>query len=480
MNPNSNLERTEPSQAPAYEVHINETKPASLCRRVSIRWITSIPVLVTYRNAELTDTSVGGWTTSITKGGLSLRLSAPLPRDTRSVKVDVLGSNRTFQHVGKIAWLQARLAVYGIQLQEIDPNWDLFLEEKRDSPTFIPMDDRRKGGRRQNGLSVDQERRNQEKRYFEFLVDLYRKTSLSDEPAEPIKRQRGRRASDFTAPPLHWEKTGFVRGAFPTVRRIANYYKARSLIFLEARIRAFNTFRIKYRRQIVEVLLRFWVGRVEGMQNIPIDSACIIVSNHSSYSDFLIIAAILNKKTVIVASEKLKTTKFMSWFLRLNKLIYVNPDKSTYRTTREIMAHLNQNKQILIYPEGTRSRSGKMLIPKPGFVKMAMAANVPIVPVSMKGTYKILPPDKIWPRFRKCEVIVGKPFYINAENEEIKDLFLPSGLAGGTGNKSALDFQMAAIRIMNKIRIKAEIYWDESALEYFLMKAHVKGITISF
>src|SRR5437879_5366649 len=98
-----------------------QIKPERLGRRASMRWDATIPLLLTYQDAALRDTCVGGWTTSITKGGLSCRLSAPLPKHVKLVKVDVLNSDHTYRHTAKNVWHRAEPNHYEMQLREIDP-----------------------------------------------------------------------------------------------------------------------------------------------------------------------------------------------------------------------------------------------------------------------------------------------------------------------------------------------------------------------
>ena len=105
-----------------------------------------------------------------------------------------------------------------------------------------------------------------------------------------------------------------------------------------------------------------------------------------------------------------------------------------------------------------------MLKPKEGFVKLAIKANVPIIPVAMKGTYEILPPSRRVPRLKRCKVIIGKKAYISAENPMFRDIFLRREGVDKTGNLTKEETQEIAFRIMNNIRLLANEKWDATAL----------------
>jgi 1-acyl-sn-glycerol-3-phosphate acyltransferase len=105
-----------------------------------------------------------------------------------------------------------------------------------------------------------------------------------------------------------------------------------------------------------------------------------------------------------------------------------------------------------------------MFKPKEGFVKLAIKANVPIIPVGMKGTYEILPPDKRIPRLKRCKITIGERIDISSENPMFKGItFIKKG-ANKSFTLNDKDTQEVAFRIMDKIRLLADEEWDESAL----------------
>jgi len=77
---------------------------------------------------------------------------------------------------------------------------------------------------------------------------------------------------------------------------------------------------------------------------------------------------------------------------------------------------LNEKRNVLIYPEGTRSRSGKMAEFKEGIGIIARETNIPIVPIKIKGLYEVLPVGKSWPKSGNVEIRIGKPITFNKMN----------------------------------------------------------------
>ena len=247
-------------------------------------------------------------------------------------------------------------------------------------------------------------------------------------------------------------------------RKLVSRYRNLSLHFIALRYRLMRRIRFRSLRLLVFFMWRLWLGKVYGFDKIPMDEPAIVVSNHLSYFDFFILASVLKKQTVFIAVKSLDQRSFVGWFMKLDIIIYVDRDRPGYRFFKELMWHLKTQRRLaVIYPEGTRSRTGKMLTPKPGFVKLAIQAGVPVMPVAMKGTYEILPPHKRIPRLKKCDIYVGDRIYISPQNPEFHDIFFrKSGRQRRYKDLEDDELQEIAFRIMEKVRRMAGEDWDES------------------
>jgi 1-acyl-sn-glycerol-3-phosphate acyltransferase len=174
------------------------------------------------------------------------------------------------------------------------------------------------------------------------------------------------------------------------------------------------------------VFFRSWIKKIDGIENIDLKRSVIFVANHRNYFDFILLGAIFTKNVVFLVQRKVKRTffKFLAIFY---EVVYIDRDNPGLSFFKKLIKCIEDGKSIIIFPEGTRSRSGKMLLPKIGFVKLAMLTTTPIVPVAIKGTYEILLPHKVLPKFKKCEIVFCKKFYISPDNSEFKDIFLKKG-----------------------------------------------------
>lgn len=167
------------------------------------------------------------------------------------------------------------------------------------------------------------------------------------------------------------------------------------------------------RAVITFVTQTLFIGRVDGIENLPKQGPYVIVANHASFMDHFIIAAILRfqrKERVYYLTKKESFEKLFSriWHLSVG-CIPLNRNAADTAAFRAVLRYLSEGKIVCIYPEGTRSSTGKMLPGKSGAVKMALLANVPIVPIGMERTFDILPKKRMIPRLIRAVVRIGEP-----------------------------------------------------------------------
>lgn len=159
---------------------------------------------------------------------------------------------------------------------------------------------------------------------------------------------------------------------------------------------------------------RLWVGEVTGLEKIPKYKPAVIISNHQSYFDFLGLTAVLSRDIRYLAAEKLFSHPTLGHLMKLTNQIKVDrdvPDKTN--VIKEARRTLKDGLLLGIFPEGTRSRSGRIQKAFDGAVRIAIDMNVPIIPVGILGTFNILPPHRKLPTFSKCKFVIGDPIYIH-------------------------------------------------------------------
>ncbi len=118
----------------------------------------------------------------------------------------------------------------------------------------------------------------------------------------------------------------------------------------------------------------------------------IFICNHLSNSDALILNRVLEKyDTTFVAGVKLASNSFTSLGLSIVKTTPIRPDTADKEGIKKVIDIVKAGGNVLIFPEGTRSRTGKMIKAKKGIVLITKMCKVPIIPIGMTGTEKLMP-----------------------------------------------------------------------------------------
>ncbi len=143
-------------------------------------------------------------------------------------------------------------------------------------------------------------------------------------------------------------------------------------------------------------------SRRRGSADLPAQP-CIIVANHRSMLDGYLITSKLKRKTVrntfFFAKDKHLRTKFAHFLAQRNNVILMDINKNVRESLQQMAAVLRQGKNIIIFPEGTRSKSGKMLAFKDSFAILSKELNVPVVPVAICGSERAVLKRIRLPRF---------------------------------------------------------------------------------
>ncbi len=163
------------------------------------------------------------------------------------------------------------------------------------------------------------------------------------------------------------------------------------------------------------------------MENLP-DEACIIAPNHQSVLDGFLVASLLKrrfmKKTYVYAKEKHFKGPFLRFMANRNNIILVDVNKDLKLSIQKLAEVLKKGKNLMIFPEGTRTLNGKLGDFKQTFAILSQELKVPVIPVAIKGSYDILPSGSRFPRlFRRVSIEFLKPVYPeNHTYESLKNL----------------------------------------------------------
>ncbi len=143
--------------------------------------------------------------------------------------------------------------------------------------------------------------------------------------------------------------------------------------------------------------------RVEGRENIP-SGPCIIAPNHQSFFDGMFVVSFLKhseiRRTYFYAKKKHINNAILRFLANTNNIIIVDLEKDLKESIQKLAAALKAGRKVVIFPEGTRSKTGNLGEFKKTFAILSSALNVPVVPVAISGANKALPLGAKIPRFR--------------------------------------------------------------------------------
>jgi 1-acyl-sn-glycerol-3-phosphate acyltransferase len=135
-----------------------------------------------------------------------------------------------------------------------------------------------------------------------------------------------------------------------------------------------------------------WRLRVVGREKLPWQGPAVIVANHASLIDILVLFA-LYRPFKWVSKASVFRVPFIGWNMKLNDYVgLVRGNKeSIVRMMAECREHLRRGSPVLIFPEGTRTKTGELQAFKDGAFRLATDAGCPLIPVAVHGTGDALP-----------------------------------------------------------------------------------------
>jgi 1-acyl-sn-glycerol-3-phosphate acyltransferase len=165
-----------------------------------------------------------------------------------------------------------------------------------------------------------------------------------------------------------------------------------------------------------------WRPEVTGAEHVPETGGAILASNHLSILDSVFLPFMLKRPVTFTAKSEYFTSRhpamrLMGTYLRATGQLPVDRDgaRAAQATLEAALALLQQGQLFGIYPEGTRSPDGRLYRGRPGVGWLAMHSGLPVIPVAMFGTDRVLPPGHSVPRLGKVRIKIGKPLTFSTE-----------------------------------------------------------------
>lgn len=164
---------------------------------------------------------------------------------------------------------------------------------------------------------------------------------------------------------------------------------------------------------IVKTVFRPWIS---GAENIPRTGGVILASNHLSFADSVFLPIMVDRPIVFLAKSEyfsgrgIKGAFIREFFKGIGMLpIDRSGGKASEASLNTGLGVLARGQVLGIYPEGTRSPDGKLYRGRTGVARMVLEGHVPVIPVAMIDTEKVMATGTKMPKVRRVGVIVGEP-----------------------------------------------------------------------
>jgi 1-acyl-sn-glycerol-3-phosphate acyltransferase len=161
----------------------------------------------------------------------------------------------------------------------------------------------------------------------------------------------------------------------------------------------------------IPYVLHGWENLPEGIREGR--APAIFMSNHESQLDPPMLVAAMPVPAVYIAKMELKYVPFIGWAAWAAGVIFIDRGdrERAIRSIADAARQIREGKNVVIFPEGTRSRTGQLLPFKKGGFALAIEAGVPIVPMATVGGFKVLPSGSLRLRTGRYAILVGEPVY---------------------------------------------------------------------
>ncbi|WP_134772274.1 lysophospholipid acyltransferase family protein [Ornithinimicrobium flavum] len=186
-----------------------------------------------------------------------------------------------------------------------------------------------------------------------------------------------------------------------------------------------------------------WRPEVVGRENVPPTGPVILASNHLSFADSVVIPLTSPRQVAFLAKSEYFTGKGLKgwisreWFEGVGSIPVDRDDTRAAQASLDLaLAHLRSGGAFGIYPEGTRSRDGRLYRGRTGVAWLALEAGCPVVPVGLSGTQDIQPVGSRLPRRAKVRVEFGPAIPVAGRFD---------GVPSGRARRELTDEVMAAI-----------------------------------
>ena len=153
-----------------------------------------------------------------------------------------------------------------------------------------------------------------------------------------------------------------------------------------------------------------------GIENININNQYIFMCNHESALDIILGVKCIPNKIIFLAKKELFKIPIFGWAMKFSGMIKIdrqNSEIAKISVERATQKLIKSKFSTLIYPEGTRSKNGRLLPFKKGGFILAIKSKIPLVPITIIGSGKALPKGKYFIKKEYIKIIINPPILTN-------------------------------------------------------------------
>ncbi len=175
------------------------------------------------------------------------------------------------------------------------------------------------------------------------------------------------------------------------------------------------------------ILRLFFRPKAIGLENVPAEGPAILAPNHQSFADDVLVPLVLRKRRItILAKSDYWDHWYTRWFFKWSGCVPVRREggSASMAAIKAAVQALEAGGLVMLFPEGTRSPDGRLYRGKTGVARIALEAQVPVIPVGVMGTFELWPYDRKMPKAGRTEVRFGQPLRFDRYYETPTDRFI--------------------------------------------------------
>lgn len=161
---------------------------------------------------------------------------------------------------------------------------------------------------------------------------------------------------------------------------------------------------------------RWWLKGVEGLHHVPRQGPCMVIANHASYLDFMILSAVFELDLGHIlrfwVSERISRHWFFRHYCGPARCLEVSREgiKAAWRESVHCLSHGGDF--LCVFPEGTRTRTGQLQSFRLGYLRLAAECQAPMVPVRLENAFDAWPPHRLFPRRTRINLVFHEPVVV--------------------------------------------------------------------